>query len=600
MDSISERRMGLVAWTIPILAAGLTGCFGGSSSDSGSDGSTGSAGDSLPHLSGLDSDADNHDLLFFTSPIDNAEGLYAIDPDTPSDPAIEVDTEFEQAQMVNHHRNFFPIHEASWDNESQTLSEFRVDRVLYGDKQFGSFGMRSVSTDPGATVNPTSREVTSEELMPLDLNVMFLFSLEEADETAVVYSTDDEYKRFLMGDDDDTSPLEVDSHLVPVALVWDPETGAGRGWLVVDTADNNRLKKTDMDFNTGPGTVHDPSGNDIEDLYAGKDDDPWHSVSALGSVLADGSQFLTLRFEDPDSDDTPPAELWHYQPPTNDGAGTMTQAENGSGEPLEFGETILPPGGVNLPPPSRITTDGDALYFAHAEPSLIAGGAGTLYRVDADGWSELDTEEDIGDFVLASAGRVAWSANEEVISVDTQGGDRQILDTTDSLYGQDISGPVRGSRDGWIFYNRDEGMTGETHVAVAAKVDGSSRIDLYDAQWVGASTSGRAQAGNQVDELELSEVLMQQETDSGVRLAAVSAEDPEAGKVILGDLPSGAHTATMFGLAPGPHRLLQTAYGESPVSYEVIYVNTQEEGSLTTVSGQPSEEQDVLRPVEGF
>ncbi len=56
----------------------------------------------------------------------------------------------------------------------------------------------------------------------------------------------------------------------------------------------------------------------------------------------------------------------------------------------------------------------------------------------------------------------------------------------------------------------------------------------------------------------------------------------------------------MFGLAPVPHRLLQTAFGESPISYEVIDVNTREEDSLVTVSSQPSEQQHVLRPVEGF
>ncbi len=149
-----------------------------------------------------------------------------------------------------------------------------------------------------------------------------------------------------------------------------------------------------------------------------------------------------------------------------------------------------------------------------------------LYRVDPDGWAVLDTEDDVGDFVIATAGRVLWAANDEVISLDANGGDRKVLDSSDSLYGQEVSTTVRGSRDGWIFFNRDKGMTGETHVAVAVKADGSDKIELYDSQWVGATTSGRGYAGNQVDALELGEVFMQHEAGEGMRLAAVSAAKP--------------------------------------------------------------------------
>lgn len=104
------------------------------------------------------------------------------------------------------------------------------------------------------------------------------------------------------------------------------------------------------------------------------------------------------------------------------------------------------------------------------------------------------------------------------------------------------------------------------------------------------------QGGSQLAALDLSEVFL---LSDDLQLAAVSADNPGAGVVNFGTLPNSASQATMFGLAPGPHRLLQTTLDGSPASHEVIYVDTRDENSLRVLSSQPSGEANQ-RPLPGF
>ena len=60
------------------------------------------------------------------------------------------------------------------------------------------------------------------------------------------------------------------------------------------------------------------------------------------------------------------------------------------------------------------------------------------------------------------------------------------------------------------------------------------------------------------------------------------AADPKAGLVILGELSGTPANVSMYGLAPGPHRLLQVEIPEWD-EHRVYYVNTRQADSLTSV-----------------
>jgi hypothetical protein len=146
---------------------------------------------------------------------------------------------------------------------------------------------------------------------------------------------------------------------------------------------------------------------------------------------------------------------------------------------------------------------------------------------------------------------------------------------------------VLGSRDGWIFYNRTD-IDGQDN-AVAMKMDGSDSLEIANAQWVGASSSGKGESIANMTEL--SEVFLWRGQD----IAAVSAADPKAGAVLLGELEATPENVSMYGLAPGPHRLIQVHADADTAT--VYYVNTREANSLRRSAVQGAGYQ---RPVDGF
>ena len=191
---------------------------------------------------------------------------------------------------------------------------------------------------------------------------------------------------------------------------------------------------------------------------------------------------------------------------------------------------------------------------------------------------------------------MAVHSEDQVLSFALDGSDRRVIDSDDSMFGQDISTPVLGARNGWIFYNRDTGIGCADRFAVANRLDGSDQVVIADASWVGASSTGTAPSATQLDAMEVSEVFMLR---NGTELAAVNAAMPAAGAVRLGQLPDSADQVRMYGLAPGPHRLLQAVSSGAPETLDVLYVNTRQEDSLRVISEQSSGDADQ-RPVKGF
>jgi hypothetical protein len=604
---MTARRMAMIVIGALVLCCGGLACgesddrdgsltpnnggdAGGNNQNTGNN-NHGSSGDTIPELGGLSGDADNHDLLYFVSPVDGNVGLFAVLPSAPSDAAISVDADVD-ANTVRNARNFFPIHEATWSAADQPISDFHVDRILYSHMQ----GVYTVSTDPGQSMPPAPRRVSSLDFLYLGGKAHFLYHLENADKTALVYSNDFEDWHHLRLDlDTDTAPALFDPDYVPVLYSWDAQAGQGDGWLVVDKSDQNTLKMVDTDLQLVSGAVTH-NGQPIEglapnELWGG---DPVHdSVQPIGPQFGDGSRLLAVAMEsDTDSETGLVSHLWYYEPAGAGEPGTAHPLLNEDDDTLPFEAGALSQGRPALPAAQHIATVGDAMFFIKAD---ALGFEADLYRADSQGWTHLESVSDPGDFMIGAAGRVAWSSDDEVISVAQDGSDRIVLEPDTRTYGQKIDTPVIGSRDGWIFYNRaDTEIGSSTPFAVATKIDGSQRLQLIDARWIGASTSGRAEVSSQIGAFDLGEVFL---LIDDTELGAVGADDPSAGMVSLGILPSGADDAQLFGVGPGPHRLLQTSTGGS--DYEIIYVNTREQDSLVTVSPQASNEQ-ALRPVDLF
>jgi len=584
-NQFSGARAGVLAVALGAL---LAGCGGGGSSNDGTAGGPSTPGGGgggvepteLPALAGLEGDADNQDLLYFTQPEGADPGLYALDPAAP-ETSILVDDRVlldENAFSLSYDRSFLPIHEATL-NDDGSLSDFRVDRVLYFDNRslLDTNGFHAAATD---VADPQPDPVSSEDLILLT-NAIIQYALDDADNTSVLYELSDQgWYQFLLSDDENTDPLQLAERFTPVAPVLDPDLGRGAGYLVIDSDDDNRIKRVGMDLELEPGQVT------IEGVAPAAT----ARVLPLGGPLNDGAQYLVISGED--SPGT--GGLFLYRPEQGD-VGTLEQVVNGEGDPLVFNESLFPPPTPALPAPQHLTRSADVLFFA-MQGNVLGFGDFDLVRVEGAEWRRVATESSLGEFVIASGDRVAVHSEDQVLSFALDGSDRRVIDSDDSMFGQDISTPVLGTRNGWIFYNRDTGIGGADRFAVANRLDGSDQVVIADASWVGASTTGTAPSTTQLDAMEVSEVFMLR---NGTELAAVNAAMPAAGAVRLGQLPDSADQVRMYGLAPGPHRLLQAVSSGAPETLDVLYVNTRQEDSLRVISEQSSGDADQ-RPVKGF
>ncbi|HCD76397.1 MAG TPA: hypothetical protein DEQ58_13055, partial [Alcanivorax sp.] len=177
----------------------------------------------LPALAGLEGDADNQDLLYFTQPEGADPGLYALDPAAP-ETSILVDDRVlldENAFSLSYDRSFLPIHEATL-NDDGSLSDFRVDRVLYFDNRslLDTNGFHTAATD---VADPQPDPVSSEDLILLT-NAIIQYALDDADNTSVLYELSDQgWYQFLLSDDENTDPLQLAERFTPVAPVLDPD-----------------------------------------------------------------------------------------------------------------------------------------------------------------------------------------------------------------------------------------------------------------------------------------------------------------------------------------------------------------------------------------
>jgi len=571
----------------------LGGCS--SSSSSGGDGPTGITLDELP---GLSADANNHDLLYFTQSIEGDAGLFSINPAAPG-AAVLVDGEIGDnllgdggmPPMIrgdNFDRILFPVHEVDLDPASGTIDNFRITRVFYGDGLvIDSLGFQRVTTDTADQFEDPAT-VGTEEMGAEFTSAMFSNDIEDADNTAILFQRGSAWKQLRVGDAPTTDPLELDERFTPVRPVFDPATNAGAGYIVVDSDQNDSLRFVDMSLSLVAGAVSD-SGSPVADIEV---------TAALGQARFDGNSYVVIQ---PEGDEAE-ARLWFYEYQAG-GPGSVSLVTNGSGEPFVFRPGLFGPGTITTPPENHITSLDGRMYFLYGEVNEDVGGLDPrLIRLDGDSWDVIAEPEGGGlfgldnKFLVSGSNRLAFEADGEVISIHPDGSNEIVLDTHPDMFGQDISIGVLGAGNGWIFYNRSQGMMGDQLFAVAARLDGSDRLDIGGWQWIGASAGVAVDANAQLEALSVSEAFLFSEDHE---LAAVSSADPEAGMVNFGALPAGATEARLFGIAPGPHRLLQTTIEGDPNTWEVIHVDTRDETSMQVITSEASSENNQ-RPVSRF
>lgn len=583
-----------ISYLVIMAAAGaLVACGGGSGG--GSDGPGGGGddqGDTLPVLSGLAGDADNHDYLYYTAAFDGGEGLYAVDPQNPASPQL---TDADIAEGLtgpnfDYERLVFPIHEGTITGDGG-IADFRVVQVFYGDGRnhfpplSESLGYQRVGTDPDVLSPSPVRVSSAPGGIPFQQGAFFQFDLNDALGTLILYRLLDDWLQISVGDGALVAPREMDADYEPVATVLDAGAAAGGGYLVVDTGNNNRLLELDVALDV-VGAVN-AGGAPLEDIT---------SVQPLGSPQADGSQYLVIGIDEDQ------ATLWRYTA-GGAGAGSVEPVLNNSSESYGFPAALfgqIDPirGSAALPPPEHIASHDGVLFFKQGE-FLLFNESFDLVRLEGASWSLIEEVDGTqGPFLVATEQGVALATPEEIIAWNTDGSGRRVLDADDrSIFGQEIENDFFTIGGGWLFYNRSQGFP-EISVAAAVRLDGSETLNLHDARWVGASTDGAAAAVDQLSLLSASEVFLLRENGE---LAALSAADPRAGAVTLGTLPEGSVSARMFGLAPGPYRLLQsrTEAGSDPDEFDVLYVDTRTADSLIrlTPTSSPLTQQ---RPVSGF
>ncbi|WP_159560206.1 hypothetical protein [Alcanivorax sp. S71-1-4] len=593
------RTRGKMTGMLSLVLAGVvvTGCGGGGGSSGGAGNGAG-GGTELPGLSGLQGDADNQDLLYFSSSEVSQAGaastLYVIDPANPGvSSALQMNIEDAADIGVEEFGRAFyvPLYEATI-NDDGSVEDHRVSDVLYLHNRASgnatSEGFAKVSTVPG---DSTPVRVSSENYLRAGFGLVRQ-NYADAGHAAVVYGLAGNERRVRMTFEETAAPQFAMSPTVRHVVVLEESDSSGyQRYLVLRTHDDlecpggYRLVQNRSSASPGPGAGQ-LSSLGVENLLPGNREAT--SAASLSGPLSDGSHYLviaTVVNAAGGECTSEGASLWRYTP-SLPAASSLVQVLDEHDEPLMFPVGVA--GGPIMPAARHLARQGDVLYFG------VAGAASTgpqdLYRVEGDNWSLLAEQEDnlgyFSGFVIADDGRVAVSAGNAVVSWDSEGNDRQVLDQSNAAW-LGIMTEVLGSRDGWIFYNRTD-IDGQDN-AVAMKMDGSDSLEIANAQWVGASSSGKGESIANMTEL--SEVFLWRGQD----IAAVSAADPKAGAVLLGELEATPENVSMYGLAPGPHRLIQVHADADTAT--VYYVNTREANSLRRSAVQGAGYQ---RPVDGF
>lgn len=593
--------------SLALAGAIITGCGessggGGNGSGGGGSGSGGNgsgAGWNISQLPGLEGDADNQDTLYFSNSYESDDGnyssLYAMNPANPGSIFKQHLTVAEAGSNPEElgRTLYRPLYESDIDANDGSVDNYRVSDVLFvHNRETGiasSEGFARASTD-GTTILTgqmgvrVSSESYIEALHLSSVGALLRQNYVDADRAEISYGGLGNKvlvrMPFTSTDDPTGTNPDLAEYITQFSHV-DSDSGT-YNYLALRTDDDTQCNGY---FVTRASTNGSGTSLAVDNqLPAGTE----ASMAApLGGPLTDGTQYLVINVLNQAECTEQEPSLWRYDPSAPVDSG-LTQVLNDDDEPL-----IFPTGGVGgpmMPADRHLAREGNVLFFGIT--GALGFGTQDLYRVEGDSWSLLAEQEDsLGfntGFIIAGDGRVAASVGTKVVSWDSAGNDRQVLDDSTTTF-SGIMTEVLGSRNGWIFYNRAD-HTGQDH-AVAMKMDGSDSLEIPEAQWFGASSTGK---GDSISNMtELSEVFLWRDGYIG----AVIASNPSLGLVVLGDLGATPDNVMMRDMAPGPHRLIQVWSGGEDEG-RVYYVNTRVPNSLLAMTvEEPSGHQ---RPVDGF
>lgn len=642
-----------------VAALGLVACGGGGGG--GGDGNNPGGGgpqdpnatDDVPTTTSLEGiyeltgDANQEYRLFYVD-ASRANGqaadpwLMAYDPLTKSIKTID-----EEYSWLSSNINVvspLALHGADINASSGEIENYQVASVTYIQEDTptppSTFSLPSKLMRVGVTAGSMPEQVTDESGASADLGFItnrqiVSFNLKDANQAQYVFqskASDTSSRKFRL------APLDADSSTpvqdfraglnvqTPLFATQGAAAGSAYGWLVVDQTKSDCLafvSGSDLTSATCIPNV-DSTGNVILEQNS---DDPSNYIS--GVYPLNNGVVLAL----PSGDTSNPLQvtttLWFYEKGSSGDPGTLHLLKNANGKNLET--TGLPMFGPDEA--GRVVSKGgDTLYLAASDGGIggLLGGGGSTDPVDIElhsflfkitttagnvGWEQLyhkggklgDGEgATLGDFLIDAGDHLIWEINEHLIAISLDGQSEVLLDGRSSsgsnlLHGAFNTPSGAVSQGGWFFYNRE---TNQSDYATAVKVDGSRRVELKDCTWIGASTSGKANyTGGNFSSLEPNEVFM---ACNNKQVAAVNANDPLAGRVILGSLAEPAESIAMGRGAPGPHRLMRVFYEGDDDRFEVIYVNTREKDSLKHLMNNPASKDSVgslaglTAPVDGF
>lgn len=654
----NQRALALTGTTVMVIS--LAACGGSSSSSSGPGGEGTLPGNtdntptrtSLSELSGLNNHASQTaPLLYIDASRDNGEtGLYqkaapwlmSYDPQNGNKTPVDKKLSGLLSASPNH---LVPqtVHGANVNTTSGEMTDYHIDSVMYFREQPRPQSSQSycpselMRADVGS-INPDQiTDVTGcsdRQLGALSTRQLVAFDLSDPKQSWYAFASEDQngdrqYKMTPLDADNTTAPQPFATAFTvqsPLSHTQGPEAGTPYGWLVADEGQNDCLAVVDNDDLNDATCIPNADGSGAV-LH-----DSSNSATITGVYHLKNGAIVSL----PEPNQGNPLQttntLWFYQQGSGSDPGKLHLLKSPNDKELHTKALAL--SGTDEAGRTLVKDGGETLYMAVDDGGfggLLAGGSpdpgdilDTEFHVNLlkittangnVGWEQVYTQggklgegdaATLGSFLTDADHRLLLEINDQLISLDLNGNDKQILD------GRNNSSPGLGaafdaptgvvSGGNWFFYNRDYN---KSDYATAIKVDGSQRVELKNCRWIGTSTTGQANyAGNNFGNLQPSEVFM---ACNNKTLAAVDANDPEAGKVPLGTLPQKAETIEMGRTGLGPHRLARVTYDDGgEESYEVVYVDVSNSDSLKHLMDSPATDADVgglaglTAPINGF
>ena len=601
---------------------------------------------SLPTLDGLSNDAGkSYPLLYIDTPPSNnipndfpvfaKPRLMAYDPS--SDTTTIRDGNLSLPALVS--SSIFPLalHSAAVDASDGTVSNYQIDNVAYVQGDLSLIPLPAELMKININNNHEPVQVSNEKPETEALHQMVAFNLAKPEKSQYVYpakedtATKHQYKLITL-DTDATEPAKKfgEGFSVQTPLTH-TKTDGPFGWLIADQNQDDCLALVENTQLTQARCI--PNASDNSNVVLVQDGDMFTSNISGIYPLNNGTILAVPKKSGSGDSMTVITTLWFYEYGQQGEVGKLHLLKNSDGKNLETsGLSIFSPNQAGL----AVSKNGDTLYLAAGDGgigALLGGGNPSnpldiklqafLHKITTTpgniGWETIwhkggsildETSEPtiLGDFLVDAGNQLLWEINEKLIAISLDGQQETILDGRKSSGSSLIRGafvtPIGVvSEAGWFFYNREDQ---HSDFATAVKVDGSQRLELKNCTWLGASTNGQAQyVGGNFASLQPSEVFMACNKEE---LAAVDANDPLNGRVILGKLPKKAESIQMGKTTPGPHRLLLVSYKDNQAndSYEVVYVNTRQSNSLKHLMDEPASEDRsgsghrVTRPVDGF